>query len=425
MHLTPKFKELSFLIYGLGLSGQSVVRFFLKKKINNFRVWDDREKKLFKNSRTKNLKKSLDEVNYIVLSPGISLKKNKKFIKYKKKIITDIDLFYLINKKAKSIVVTGTNGKSTTCKLLFHLLKKNKFNPALGGNIGTPILNLKNFKTNFVIIEASSFQLYHSQFIKPDYALFLNFNNDHLEWHGNKRNYLNSKLKIFSHQNQNHYAILNKKLKVLFRKRNFKGKLIIPKIKDYRKIKNKIKNSYLSSNINDENMRFVHAFSKILNIRSKLFIKSMETFRGLPHRFEIFFKKKDFIFINDSKATSFSATRFALSNFKNIYWILGGLPKQADKINLSNCKQNIFKSYLIGKNIPFFKNQIKGKIPFSETKYLKDTVIQIIKDAKLQNDITKIILLSPASASFDQYSNFEKRGEEFKRLCKKYGRKLI
>ena len=101
------------------------------------------------------------------------------------------------------------------------------------------------------------------------------------------------------------------------------------------------------------------------------------------------------------------------------------MPKQADKINLSKCKQNIFKSYLIGKNIPFFKNQIKGKIPFSETKYLKDTVIQIIKDAKLQNDITKIILLSPASASFDQYSNFEKRGEEFKRLCKKYGRKLI
>ena len=87
MHLTPKFKELSFLIYGLGLSGQSVVRFFLKKKINNFRVWDDREKKLFKNSRTKNLKKSLDEVNYIVLSPGISLKKIKNLSNIKKKLL--------------------------------------------------------------------------------------------------------------------------------------------------------------------------------------------------------------------------------------------------------------------------------------------------------------------------------------------------
>ena len=425
MHLPPKFKELSFLIYGLGLSGQSVVKFFKKKKIKNFKVWDDREKKLFKNSWTKNLTKSLKEANYIVLSPGISLKKNKKLIKYKKKIITDIDLFYLINKKVKSIVVTGTNGKSTTCKLLFHLLKKNKFRPFLGGNIGTPILDLKNFKKNFVIIEASSFQLSHSKFIKPDYALFLNLTNDHLDWHGNKNNYLNSKLKIFSNQNPNHYSIINKKLQAIFKKKNFKGRLIIPKIKDYRKIKNKIKNSYLASNINDENMSFIHAFSKTLNIRSNLFIKSMKSFKGLPHRFEIFFRKKDFIFINDSKATSFTATRFALSNLKNIYWILGGLPKQGDKINLSKCKKNIFKSYLIGQNINFFKNQIKGKIPFSETKNLRDTVIQIIKDAKLQNDITKIILLSPASASFDQFSNFEERGEEFKRLCKKYGRKLI
>jgi UDP-N-acetylmuramoylalanine--D-glutamate ligase len=425
MHLTPKFKEQSFLVYGLGLSGKSVVKFFKKKKIKNFKVWDDREKKLFKNSWTKNLTKSLNEVNYIVLSPGISLKKNKKLIKYKKKIITDIDLFYLINKKAKSIVVTGTNGKSTTCKLLFHLLKKNKFRPFLGGNIGTPILDLTNFKKNFVIIEASSFQLSHSKFIKPDYALFLNLTNDHLDWHGNKNNYLNSKLKIFSNQNPNHYSIINKKLQAKFKKKNFKGRLIIPKIKDYWKIKNKIKNSYLASNINDENMSFIHAFSKTLNISSNLFVKSMKSFKGLPHRFEIFFKKKDFIFINDSKATSFTATKFALSNLKNIYWILGGLPKQGDKINLSKCKKNIFKSYLIGQNITFFKNQIKGKIPFSETKNLRDTVIQIIKDAKLQNDITKIILLSPASASFDQFSNFEERGEEFKRLCKKYGRKLI
>ena len=87
MHLTPKFKEQSFLVYGLGLSGKSVVKFFKKKKIKNFKVWDDREKKLFKNSWTKNLTKSLNEVNYIVLSPGISLKKNKKLIKYKKKLL--------------------------------------------------------------------------------------------------------------------------------------------------------------------------------------------------------------------------------------------------------------------------------------------------------------------------------------------------
>ena len=101
--------------------------------------------------------------------------KNKKLFKFKEKIITDLDLFYLSNNKLTSIVVTGTNGKSTTCKLIAHLLKMNNFKIALGGNIGTPILDLKFTKNCFVIIEASSFQLSHSKFICPNYALFLNF----------------------------------------------------------------------------------------------------------------------------------------------------------------------------------------------------------------------------------------------------------
>ena len=154
-----KLKELSFLVYGLGLSGQSVVKFFKKKNIKNYKVWDDNQKKLFKNKRAKNLKETLNNVDYIVLSPGISLVKKKFLIKFKKKIITDIDFLYLTNKNFKSVVVTGTNGKSTTCKLISHLLKKNKFKVLLGGNIGTPILDLKIKKNSFVIIEASSFQL--------------------------------------------------------------------------------------------------------------------------------------------------------------------------------------------------------------------------------------------------------------------------
>ena len=119
-----RLKEQSFLVYGLGLSGQSVVKFFKKNNFKNFKVWDDKSKKLFKKYRTISLKKTLKEANYIVLSPGISLLNNKILSKFKKKIITDIDLFFLTNDKFKSIVVTGTNGKSTTCKLLAHILKK-------------------------------------------------------------------------------------------------------------------------------------------------------------------------------------------------------------------------------------------------------------------------------------------------------------
>ena len=216
-----KLKELSFIVYGLGLSGRSVVNFFKKRNIKNFKVWDDKNKKIFKNHRVKNLRKSLSQVDYIILSPGISLNKKKQLRKFKKKIITDIDLFYLVYDKFKSIVVTGTNGKSTTCKLLAHLLKKNKLRYALGGNIGNPILNLTSPYNRYVIIEASSFQLEYSKFICPDYALFLNLTNDHLDWHGNLANYMKSKLKIFSLQKKKHFAIINKKFKKTFLKKKF------------------------------------------------------------------------------------------------------------------------------------------------------------------------------------------------------------
>ena len=419
-----KLRELSFLVYGLGISGCSVVRFFKKNKIKNFKVWDDKKKNLLKKYRTKNLKQTLKKIDYIILAPGINLKKNKNLNNFKKKIITDLDLFYLTKNKSRTIVVTGTNGKSTTCKLLEHLLKKSKFKISIGGNIGIPILDLKNTQNSYVIIEASSFQLFHSKFICPDFAFFLNITNDHLDWHGSMNSYLNSKLKIFSLQTKNNYAIADKQFKKIFIKRNFLSKFIVPENKKYKKLKNKIKNDYLASNINDENMSFIYTFSKLLGIKETFFIDAMKSFKGLPHRFEIFLKKKDTTFINDSKATSFIATQSALSSLKNTYWILGGLPKKSDKMNLSKYKKNIIKCYIIGNNINFFKNQIKGKLLFSITKNLKNSIIRILKDSKLQKYADKSILLSPAAASFDQFTNFEQRGNEFKRLCKIYARKF-
>ncbi len=425
MFQAPNLRELSFLVYGLGLSGCSVVKFFKKNKIKNFEVWDDKQKNIFRKSRTNNLSKSLNQVDYIVLTPGISLIKNKKLKAFKKKIITDIDLFYLMKNKSKSIVVTGTNGKSTTCKLIAHLLKKNKLKFSLGGNIGTPILDIKNIKNKYVIIEASSFQLSHSKFIHPDYAFFLNLTNDHMDWHGGMKNYLNSKLKIFNLQTKSNFAIINNNLKKSFLKKKFLSKLIIPNNKNYKRIKLKIKNDYLTSNLNDENMSFVYTFSKLINIEEKSFIKSMKSFKGLSHRFEIFLKRKKITFINDSKATSFIASKSALRSLNNVYWILGGLPKKGDKINLSKIKKKIIKCYLIGKNVNFFKKQLKNNLDYIITKNLKNSIIQIFKDIRIKKNVNKNILLSPAAASFDQYTNFEKRGNEFKKLCLNYARKLI
>ena len=421
-------KHYSFLVYGLGLTGKSVVNFFKKNGINNFQVWDDNYKNLFRKKRTKNLIKTLRDVDYIILSPGISLRKSKNknnLVKYKKKIITDLDLFFLVKKFSKSIVVTGTNGKSTTCKILAHILKKSKYRPVLGGNIGAPVLSLKISKKDTMIIEASSFQLSYSKFIKPDYAILLNITNDHLDWHVNMKDYINSKFKIFANQNKKHFALVNKNLKYLFKEKKLLGKLIVPNFKKYINLKLKLKNNYLRLNMNDENMSFVYELSKLFKISENSFFNSLNTFVGLPHRYEIFMKKKNCIFINDSKATSFQSTKFALKNSKNIYWILGGIPKKNDKIVLKNLKKNILKSYIIGKNINFFKKQIRHQIKFYEAGTIKKSIIKIFQDMQNSNKKNNTILLSPSSASFDQYLNFEKRGEEFKKLSKLYARKYI
>ncbi len=425
---SENFKELSFLVYGLGLTGKSVVKFFKNNNIKNFQVWDDNNKKFLKDRRPSNLNKAIKKVDHIVLSPGVSLKtsKNRNFLKkYQKKIITDLDLIFRLKNFFKSIVVTGTNGKSTTCKILDHLLKKNKYKTILGGNIGRPLLNLNIQKKSFLIIEASSFQLAHSKFISPDFAILLNITNDHLDWHGSMRNYISSKFKIFKNQKKSHFSIVNKKFKSLFIKKKLLGKLIIPNLKNYQKLKLNIKNSYLKSDINDENMSYVFELSRIFKISKNSFLKSIKTFSGLPHRYEIFLKKKNYTFINDSKATSFQATKFALENTENIYWIVGGLPKKNDRFNLNGLEKNIIKTYIIGKNIDFFKKQLKNNVKYEVVNNIEKSIKKILKDTSRLKKKNITVLLSPAAASFDQFKNFEIRGEKFKKLSKYYVRKYI
>ena len=136
-------------------------------------------------------------------------------------------------------------------------------------------------------------------------------------------------------------------------------------------------------------------------------------------------KKKNLVFINDSKATSFDSAKFSLRNKKNIFWIVGGLPKKGDKLYLGNLTKNIIKTYIIGKNMKFFQRQLKGKIEFKLCKNLKKAIRDIFQDIKkIEKDKKITILFSPAAASYDQYDNFENRGNEFKRLSRLYAKKF-
>ena len=154
-----------------------------------------------------------------------------------------------------------------------------------------------------------------------------------------------------------------------------------------------------------------------------IFHLSLKSFKGLSHRYEIFLKKNNKIFINDSKATSFQASKFALGSNKNIFWIVGGMPKLGDKLKLGKLKNNISNSYIIGNYMKNFKRQLNGKVDFKLSRTLNNAIISIFKDTKNITDKKITILLSPASASYDQFKNFEERGNQFKKLIKNYARK--
>ncbi len=241
----------SFCLYGLGVTGESVINYFDRTNLSiTYSAWDDDISKrdilgyhAAKKEGKKFFSQDIDSADFIIISPGINLRKAKlkrKLIANKHKIITDLDLFYLFNPKVKTIVVTGTNGKSTTCKILEHVLRKNNINVKLGGNIGKPVLDLDLKNHPIVVIEASSFQLAYSKFVRPDYAVILNITNDHLDWHGTAKNYLNSKFKIFSNQKSNNFAFLNNNFLIKkFKKNKYESKLRFVNIKKYKKIKKK------------------------------------------------------------------------------------------------------------------------------------------------------------------------------------------
>ncbi len=423
MRDTFNFQNKSFAIYGLGLTGKSVIKFLKKNKVKKIFTWDDYKTKTNFKLRKK-FKKNLNIVDFIVVSPGINIQKSKfknLLLKNNKRIITDLDLFFLRNEVKKSIVITGTNGKSTTCFLISHILKKNNIKNKLVGNIGKPILSIKFIKNETYIIEASSFQLEYSKFLKPYCAAILNISKDHLDWHGTKKKYINSKIKIFNNQTKNDNAFLHdSKLKKIYKKKNFSAKLKFIKNNPIN-FKN-IKNKYLQLDANKDNVKFAYYILKLFKINKYFFLRSLKSFKGLSHRHEIFLKTRNFTFINDSKATSFDSTKHALKSNNNIIWIVGGQPKKNDKIYIDQFKNKIIKAYIIGNYTNFFVKQIVNKIDYEITKNLNQSIIQIFNSFPKRKKLT--VLFSPASASYDQFKNFVERGEKFKNLVKFYAKKL-
>ena len=410
------------LIYGLGKSGISTFK-FLKKRADVY-LFDDNQKTKLKIITINQLIKT--KFDRIIISPGIDISNCKlsKFLNINlDKIYTDLDVFYSFYKNT-SIAITGTNGKSTTAKILFDILTDQKKDVRLIGNIGNPALSEKKIsKKTFFVIEASSYQLEYSKIFSAKYAVILNISTDHIERHKNLTNYVNAKFKLLDSQNNKSFAFVKKNDRLInqkIRKNKFKSKIYKVDTLNMNKLSNQLNNKYFISDGNKENLSFILKIASKLKLNKTKLFKKLNNFKGLKYRQQIIFDNKNLTIINDSKSTSFASSESILKNFNDIYWILGGIPKKGDKFKLSKKKCRNFKVFTFGNHHKQFNRILRNKIKIKKFKNLKETLKKIFFEIKKQKIKKNTIFFSPAGASFDSFKNFEDRGKYFDQLIKKF-----
>ena len=416
------FLKKKILIYGLGKSGISSFR-FLRNKADIY-LFDD-----LKNTHPKQISKlKLLKIKFdiIIISPGINIFNCKlsKFLKLnKKKIYTDLDVFFTFYKN-KCITITGTNGKSTTAKILYEVLKDQKKDVRLIGNIGNPPLNEKKISKNTIfVIEASSYQLDYSQLFSSKYSIILNIKPDHLERHKTLQNYVDAKFKLLDSQSKSCLAFVKSDDLLISRKlktKKFNCKIVKVNTKKNYNDFLEIKNKYFLTESNRENLSFIIELAKKLKLKNYLLQKTIKNFKGLKYRQQIILQKKNLTIINDSKSTSFSSSVGILKKDSNILWLLGGIYKKGDKLELKKKDLSNVTAFIYGENKNLFIKQLRSKVKFKNYINLEDAVKNVFSIIKTKRSIKYTILFSPCAASFDSFKNFEERGLYFNRLVKRF-----
>jgi UDP-N-acetylmuramoylalanine--D-glutamate ligase len=414
------------LVYGLGKSGISTYKFL--KKNSDVYLFDDNHKINLKFNQKIISLKQIKNINFdrIIISPGIDISKCKlsKFLKNNLlKIYSDLDVLFSFYDN-KSITITGTNGKSTTAKILHDALTDQKRDSRLIGNIGNPVLAEKNItKKTIFVIEASSYQLDYSQIFRSKYAVILNITSDHIERHKSLNNYINAKFKLLKSQIRGSFAYVKKDdelIKKKIKSNKYKAKIYKVQTSNLNKKFDKISNKYFISDGNKENLLFIFKIASKLKLNKKKLIRTINKFKGLDYRQQIIFDKKNLTIINDSKSTSFASSESVLKNLNDAYWILGGIPKKGDKFKLSKNKCKNLKAFIFGSHSMKFFKILKNKLKVKSFKNLNGTLKVIFSEITIQKSKKNIIFFSPAGASFDNFKNFEDRGNFFNQLVKKY-----
>ncbi|QXK92177.1 UDP-N-acetylmuramoyl-L-alanine--D-glutamate ligase [Neoehrlichia mikurensis] len=435
MILLPHYNGKKVAVFGLGITGTSAMKSLSLSGAQVF-LWDDNISVLKDMEMSVNCccinpnEYNWNEISSLILSPGISYFGDKqhwivKLAKYHNcPIISDIELLYQAQKKSKFVCITGTNGKSTTTELIGWIFKCAKINVAVGGNIGKGALTLDP-DAEIYVLELSSQQISLLNVINIDVAVLLNITADHIDIYGDMINYTSVKIKVLNYSKLSIINYDNDITNAVFR--NITGNKIafsstvkldegISFIDDYLYVGDKalkVGKLCVNKKSNLENFAASYAVAKHFGVSDDVIISAMETFKGLKHRNQLVGKMHNVFFVNDSKATNASATKRALMSYQNIYWIVGGRSKDMGISELKIYFDRVKKAFLIGESIIKLENVMKDYGISYIKCYNLDIAVQTAYAFAIEDMQEAVILLSPACSSWDQWNNFEERGNKF------------
>ncbi|HRD27254.1 MAG TPA: UDP-N-acetylmuramoyl-L-alanine--D-glutamate ligase [Caulobacter sp.] len=387
----------------------------------------------------------------LMLSPGVPLTHPRPHWTVEKaktagvEVLGDIELFARTvnaappHKRPKVAAITGTNGKSTTTALLGHLCAGAGRDTRIGGNIGVGVLGLPDMHGGAVyVLEVSSYQLDLTASLKPDAAVLLNISPDHLDRHGSMDGYIAAKRRVLLNQTKGDTAIIgvddawcqricteitaanHRTIWPISASRSMgrgvyaiQGVLYDATGDRVVEVADLLRARSLPGRHNWQNAAAAYAAARALGVPAEEAAEGLMTFPGLAHRMETVATLGRVRFVNDSKATNADAARQALSSYPRVYWIAGGQPKSDGIAPLSDLFGRVAKAYLIGEGAGAFARVLEGRAPHVVSGTIEAATAAAYADADASGE-DAIVLLSPACASFDQFSDFEARGEAFR-----------
>ena len=423
-----------YAVYGLARSGLATVEALLASGAR-VTAWDAKEEARAKappGTELANLDEAdLSQFDSLVVTPGLPLNRHPIASRARDagvEIIGDIELFARARPELplhKVVGITGTNGKSTTTALIHHILKIAGVPTTMGGNIGLPILSQDPLPEGGVyVLELSSYQIDLTQSLDCDVAVLLNITPDHLDRYENFEAYAKSKHDLFWMQHTDKIPVFIDDGEggavaqgfdvwpAVFESREIR---ISPEVLRQEKAVNDIPQSdwpALQGPHNLENAAAAVAVCESLGLSKSQIEAGLRTYPGLPHRMERVRKKDGVLFVNDSKATNPTATAPALAAFERIRWICGGQAKTNDLDECAPYFGHVAAAYTIGEAGELFARLLSPHMPVKNCGKLDEAVRQAAADAEPGDTV----LLSPACASFDQFRDFEHRGDQFREL---------